>query len=215
MPDADERLAYETAVGMEEPAQFKNEIQKIADDYAIEMPANWIMEVCFDVPMPEQAIKAGNMPAALYLSSNVKVASGSSSTAILKVLAGQAEQPLYTVTPQTGKIYIGRDKNVQTGEGFFRENTIAFPSDTGNESNRFISRQHAHIEWDDAAQCYLLYADEGGVPPRNKIKVKTADGGVVKLQATEIGHRLQPGDQILLGDGATLEFNYEGEAQRS
>ena len=78
-----------------------------------------------------------------------------------------------------------------------------------NESNRSISRQHAHIEWSSETGAYNLFADEGGVPPFNKTKVKASGGRAIKLQTTEIGHRLEEGDQIVIGESALLEFTYE------
>jgi hypothetical protein len=56
----------------------------------------------------------------------------------------------------------------------------------------------------------MLYADEGGVPPGNKIKVKALkDDNLVKLHSTQIGHRLAEGDQIIIGDSAALEFSLQ------
>jgi pSer/pThr/pTyr-binding forkhead associated (FHA) protein len=98
---------------------------------------------------------------------------------------------------------------VRTADGFYRENTIAFKADSTHESNKFVSRQHAHIEWNSDAGSFYLFADEGGIPPGNKIKIRQPDSGTpVKLQNTQIGHRLQDGDQIILGDSALLQFNY-------
>ena len=99
---------------------------------------------------------------------------------------------------------------MQTADSFYRVNTVAFPANSSNESNRFVSRQHAHIEWDAETGAFLLFADEGGVPPRNKVKVRSADGNIVKLQTIHFGHQLQEGDQIILGDSALLEFSYSG-----
>ena len=31
------------------------------------------------------------------------------------------------------------------------------------------------------AVAFYLFADEGGIPPRNKVKVQTADGSLIKL----------------------------------
>jgi hypothetical protein len=31
------------------------------------------------------------------------------------------------------------------------------------------------------------------------------------MQAIEVGHRLQEGDQVILGDMAVLEFTYSGQ----
>jgi hypothetical protein len=98
---------------------------------------------------------------------------------------------------------------VQTRDNFFRINTIAFPAESTADSNKYISRQHAHIEWDNGTGTFLLFADEGGVPPRNKIKIRSLQNeDPVKLQSTRVGYSLQEGDQIILGETALLEFSY-------
>jgi hypothetical protein len=129
-------------------------------------------------------------------------------TAYLKVRAGQAEKTEYTITSTSGRICIGREKKVVTSGGFYRENTIAFTGN--NEINKFVSRQHAHIEFDNDSGYFILYADEGGVPPKNKMKLRSMKNDQpVKLYSTGIGHRLEEGDQILLGESALLEFSYK------
>jgi hypothetical protein len=86
--------------------------------------------------------------------------------------------------------------------GFFRKNFIAFKD--SDEKNRAVSRQHAHIEWDPDSGAFFLFADDGGVPPGNKIKVRTTGGAPVKLMTTKLGHRLQEGDQVIpRGIGST------------
>ncbi len=40
----DEKHLYEAVVYIENPERFKNEVQKIADDYAIELPGEWTLE---------------------------------------------------------------------------------------------------------------------------------------------------------------------------
>ena len=91
-----------------------------------------------------------------------------------------------------------------------RRNAIAFKP---SEANRSVSRQHAHIEWNADSGSFLVFADEGGIPPNNKMKVRTPEGALIKMQAIEVGHRLQQGDQIILGDSAVLEFSYSGIIQ--
>ena len=100
-------------------------------------------------------------------------------------------------------------------DGFYRENLIAFPGDTNDQSNRSVSRQHAHIEWDASGGFFCLYADEGGVPPYNKTKVRKPDGSIERIQTIEIGHRLQTGDQIMLGEGAVMEFTSQPQEKNS
>jgi hypothetical protein len=211
-PPVEERHVYEAAVYYNEPSRFKKEeVQKVADDYAIDLPENWDMEITFQDELPEQCIKAENMPAGMHISTSLQATITNPTTAVIKILNGEAEQEEYHISANSGKLYMGRDKKVQTSGGFFRENNIAFPSDIQNDSNRFISRQHAHIEWSNTEGCFLLFADEGGIPPKNKTKIQTADGRMVKLQAVEIGHRLEPGDQIMLGESAVVLFNYSTE----
>lgn len=55
----------------------------------------------------------------------------------------------------------------------------------------------------------MLFADDGGVPPRNKVKIRSkTDHNPVKLTFTELGFILNEGDQIILGESAVLEFSY-------
>jgi hypothetical protein len=205
----EEKHLYEAAVFADNEQRFKEEeIQKIADDYAIALPENWTMEIHFADKAPPEAIKANDVDAALFISTKKKPKVHKDATAYIRVLNGEAEKEVYTITSTRPKINIGREKRVQTVDGFMRENQIAFPGGSGNESNRSVSRQHAHIEWDNETGMFVLFPDEGGVPPMNKIKVRTEGGKPVKLQTTEIGHHLQEGDQIILGESALLEFSY-------
>ncbi|MBA2760942.1 MAG: FHA domain-containing protein [Segetibacter sp.] len=205
----EEKHLYEAAVFADNEQRFKEEeIQKIADDYAIALPENWTMEIHFVDKAPPEAIKAKDADAALFISTKTKPKVHKDATAYVRVLNGEAEKEVYTITSKRPKINIGRERRVQTADGFMRENQIAFPAGSANESNRSVSRQHAHIEWDNETGMFVLFPDEGGVPPMNKIKVRTTGGKPVKLQTTEIGHHLQEGDQIILGESALLEFSY-------
>jgi hypothetical protein len=203
-----EKYMYESAVYFDEQDKFKNdEVQKIADDFAIDLPENWIMEIVFSEDIPAEAVKVPGLEAALFIQTRKRTLI-KSATAYIKVLGGEAEKEVYTITSTSGKVTIGREKKVQTPDGFFRENVIAFPATSKNESNRFVSRQHAHIEWDNDSGSFLLFADEGGIPPRNKVKLRSEKGELEKLQTMEFGHQLKEGDQIILGDSAVLEFSY-------
>ncbi|HVG41649.1 MAG TPA: hypothetical protein VM888_08560 [Chitinophagaceae bacterium] len=206
-PDAEKHI-YESSVYFEEADRFKNEeVQKIADDFAIDLPANWTMDISFVEAAPPEATKVPDLDASLFIQTKKrsiqKTASG-----YIRVLNGEAEKEEYTFTSTIGKINIGRDKKVQTEDGFIRINTIAFPAESSDPGNQYVSRQHAHIEFDGDSGCFLLFADEGGLPPRNKIKVRSQGGIPVKLQTSRIGHQLQDGDQIILGQTALLEFSY-------
>lgn len=203
---SDQRHLYDAALYTNEERRFKEEVQKIADDYAISLPPDWELEIAFRDDIPGEAAKAKYINAALLISSRKKSAL-KETRATVKVLHGETEQPSYGLSSAlTGKITIGRDKQVQTAEGFYRENVIAFPSTSKNDSNRSVSRQHAHIEWDNDRGAFYLFADSGGVPPLNKIKVRSFNGQPVKLLTTEYGHLLKDGDQIILGESALLQF---------
>lgn len=209
-PADEEKHLYESALYTEEENRFQEEVQKIADDYAINLPADWSMEMNFVDELPEGATKATNIQLGLFIKTN-KQSLRKEAKAIVTVLTGTAEQETYAINSNQDKIYIGRDKKVQTRDGFYRVNNIAFPADSSDEANKFISRQHAHIEWDGENGQFLLFADEGGLPPRNKVKVRSSTGDVIKLQTDRVGHLLREGDQIMLGDGALLGFSYQKE----
>ncbi|WP_018613317.1 FHA domain-containing protein [Segetibacter koreensis] len=203
----EEKHLYEGAIYADEENRFKEEeVQKIADDFAIDLPSTWTMQISFVDEAPPEAIKAQVVDAALFISTKKKPKIHATSTAYIRVLNGEAEKPVYTITSTSGKINIGRERKAQTAEGFYRENQIAFIDASKHESNRSVSREHAHIQWDTEASAFYIFADEGGIPPHNKMKVRTEGGTPVKFQTTQIGHRLQEGDQIVLGESAVLEF---------
>ncbi|SMD10568.1 FHA domain-containing protein [Pedobacter nyackensis] len=204
-----EQYMYESAVYFEDEARFKNEIQRIIDDFAIDLPENWTMQINFVDELPADAIKLSRINAALYIKTPEHVVVTKSKTAYIRTLNGESEKKEYKITASDGKINIGREHKVQVSDGFFRINHIAFPDGSTNEANKFISRQHAHIEWDSNTGTFLLFADEGGIPPRNKVRMRSVgDHTPVKLNVAELGHVLQEGDQIILGELAVLEFSY-------
>ncbi|MFP5079962.1 FHA domain-containing protein [Pedobacter sp. JCM 36344] len=204
-----EEFMYESAVFSAEENRFKNEIQRIADDFAIDLPENWTMETIFVEELPERGKRMEQLNAALCVKLPEHVSVVKSSTGYIKILTGEAEQSLYTLKSDNGRINIGRGRKAQGTDGFFRNNEIAFPDESSNECNKYISRQHAHIEWNNESASFMLFADEGGVPPRNKVKIRSkTDHNPVKLTFTELGFALTEGDQIILGESAVLEFSY-------
>lgn len=206
---AGEKHMHESAVYQDEPDRFKEEIQRIADDFDLGLPDNWILEINFDEEFPPEAVNLNEVNAAIFIRTKDHVIQ-KSGDAYLRVLNGVAEQPEYHITSQDGKLNIGREKKAQVDGGFFRTNHIAFPGDIGNEANKFISRQHAHVVWNNEKGCFMLFADEGGIPPGNKVKVRSgANGTLSKLHSSQIGHQLDEGDQIILGETAVMEFSYK------
>jgi hypothetical protein len=210
---SDERHVYESAVyaGLE-PKFQQEEVQRIADDFAIDLPPGWTMDTLFTEEIPVNAIRAKNVSAALLILTNRTKVKQQAVTAYVRVLNGDTGQHSYTIEPGKRKYNIGREEKVQASDGFFRTNFIAFKGDSSNPANKSVSRQHAHVEWNEENGAFYLYADEGGIPPRNKLKVRTAGAEPFKMQTTEIGYRLKEGDQMILGESAVLEFSFQREA---
>ena len=205
----EERDVYESTVYFHDTDRFKHEeVQKIADDYAIALPPDWKLNLVFVDELPAEAMRSKELPVAIHIGTKKQPTLNNPTTAYLRVLSGEAEYNDYAISASTGRVHIGRDKEVKTSEGFFRINTIAFLVKSPSDPNRYISRQHAHIEWNEDSGCFCLFADEGGIPPRNKVKVQTTEGSLIKLQTVHIGHPLKEGDQIMLGESSLLQFTY-------
>lgn len=205
---ADKHL-YEAAVFANVPGKFKmEEVQKIADDYAITLSPSFKFEVTFTDKFPPQAEFIKDIDAAVFISTNRSGLTNKRNRAYIRVLNGEAEHETYLIDAAGGRVNIGREAKVQATGNYVRKNAIAFMP---NERNRSVSRQHAHIEWNPDSNSFLVFADEGGIPPNNKMKVRTPEGVLIKMQAIEVGHRLEEGDQIILGDMAVLEFTYSAD----
>ncbi len=210
--DADTRHLYEAAVYQEEKERFKAEIQKIADDFALDLPENWTLEISFDEEIPALAITINGLNAAIFIRTKDHFIP-KASVAYVKVLSGEAEQQEYEITSTDGKTNIGREKKAQVSDGFFRLNQIAFPGTSENESNKYVSRQHAHIEWNTEDGVFMIFADEGGLPPGNKVKIRSeASDNLIKLFSSHVGHKLEEGDQVILGESAVIAFSYHATA---
>ncbi|MDN3580828.1 FHA domain-containing protein [Mucilaginibacter flavus] len=211
--NAEDKHIYEGAVYVQDKEKFRNEIQRIADDYALDLPADWSVEVIFTDSLPTDIGRIPQLDAAFTILTQRQVMhNASSAVAYIRILNGQAEQGEYLIKATDGKINIGRDKKSVTENGSFRLNKIIFPPDSNDESNKFISRQHAHIEWNKDDERFMIYADEGGVPPRNKTKIHiAADEKMIKLNSTQIGHPMSEGDQVILGESAVFLFSVKAE----
>ncbi|WP_183566515.1 FHA domain-containing protein [Mucilaginibacter sp. SP1R1] len=209
----DDKHLYEGAVYVHEKEKFRNEIQKIADDYALDLPSDWTVEVTFTDDLPAEATKIPELDAAFLMHTRRQVMhNASSAVAYIRILSGEAEQDEYVIKATDDKINIGRDKKAVTENGSYRLNKLVFPATSNDESNKFVSRQHAHIEWNKNGECFMIFADEGGVPPRNKTKIHiAADGKMIKLNSTQIGHPMNEGDQVILGESAVFLFSIKAE----
>ena len=201
-----EKHLYEAAVFANLPGKFKvEEVQKIADDYAITLSPSCKFEGAFTDKFPPQADLVKEIDAAVFISTKRSGLSNKKNRAFIKVLNGEAENETYLIDSAGGRINIGREAKVQAAGNYVRKNAIAFKP---NERNRSVSRQHAHIEWEPDSNSFLVFADEGGIPPNNKMKVSTSEGILIKMQAIEVGNRLQDGDKIIIGYMDVMELYY-------
>ena len=209
-PEEEVRFIYEAALYRGHPEKIRDEIQRIADNFALNLPEGWKLAVEYVDELPEGCIQRENIRTGLKLqmASVTAAAAPLAKNATVRILKGTAEQDQYPLKTGLKRLNIGRGRQVQAGDGSFRTNHVSFPDDPAYEANKYISRQHAHIEWDEQALAFKLYADEGGVPPGNKTKIKSAaDESVHKLNSTQVGYTLKDADQIILGDVAILEFS--------
>lgn len=204
----EDQYIYEGALYHENPDKLKqDEIQRILDDYEISLPANWTLAIHYiEENFPRHAtVMPGNEVALKILTKKSAVAARPSS-ATIRILHGKGVQDNIEITAGKDPVNIGRGEMAQTADGFFRKNHIAFTEDETIPANRSVSRKHAHIEWDEKIKSFVLHADDGGIPPMNKTKVRTTGDTVVKLNTTEIGHVLTNNDQVILGEEAVIEF---------
>lgn len=214
-PDTSDRHLYQSALYLSEPEKLKQEIQRIADNFALDLPEDWKLETAFAEHLPLQAIKHRKLPVGLAIKNHIAETKEvttdlnlNASSVSISVMSGKADQDSYLLESTDGRVNLGREKNTQTSDGSIRTNQISFPEDPDYPGNRFVSRQHAHIEWDPKKKGFMLFADEGGVPPGNKTKIKTAgDDDPVRLNSTEVGYLLRNGDQVILGESIVLQFN--------
>lgn len=210
--EPDEHI-YRAAVFADNIDKFKQEeVQKIADDFDIALPENWKFEIFFNELPPRAAVQSDEVDASLMLITNKTIVEKKTITAYIRTLNGETTKKEYQITSDRGKVNIGREKSAQTSVGYFRKNYIAFVNSENNPANWSVSRQHAHIDWNEEQNAFYIYADDGGIPPNNKMKVRGENGITEKIQTTEMGHRLNEGDQIILGDSAVLEFSFKSES---
>lgn len=119
---------------------------------------------------------------------------------------GKLLQDSYTISP-TDKVKrwnIGRGKNVEGT--YFRQNDIVFEDNTTNECNRYVSREHAHIEYSESVG-FLLYVDAGGRKSKGNRTRVFRDNEFLDLGSNmNTPIQLHNGDHIELGKHAILEF---------
>ncbi|HET9267111.1 MAG TPA: FHA domain-containing protein [Vicinamibacterales bacterium] len=124
----------------------------------------------------------------------------------IEIATGSAEQPKYEF--QFPRIDLGRCTHVRDRRNqLVRTNHVAF-ADTDDAVNRTVSRRHAHLEYVAAERAFRVY-DDG-----SEQGTAVARGGrTIAVPPGARGVRLQPGDEILLGN-ARLRVTVVGAAFR-
>ena len=111
----------------------------------------------------------------------------------IEIAAGQAEQPAYSF--DFARIDLGRCMHVRDRRNqLVRTNHVVF-ADIDDAINRTVSRRHAHLHYVASERAFRLY-DDG-----SEQGTAVARGGrTIAVPPGARGVRLQPGDEILLGN---------------
>jgi hypothetical protein len=95
------------------------------------------------------------------------------------------------------RLYLGREIDVYRNGGIHRRNDLAFAEDS--ETNRSVSREHAHIDHDKTTGEYRLFNDrwyDRGTDCGTRI---VRNGVSLEVPRDTRGTKLEPGDEIHLG----------------
>jgi pSer/pThr/pTyr-binding forkhead associated (FHA) protein len=120
----------------------------------------------------------------------------------LVVLEGSANATSIPIDREN--VYIGRAPDVYSSEGMRRRNDLVFGGDS--EINRSVSREHAHITWDQATGEYRLHNDRwyalGGPGPSNPGTWIVRKGVSQPVHRGTRGTKLEHGDELRFGRAA-------------
>jgi hypothetical protein len=120
------------------------------------------------------------------------------------VVAGTGEQPAYVLRLQ--RIAIGRCAEVRDPRNrLLRTNHVAF-ADDATRPNQTVSRRHAHVEFLPEPGEFRVY-DDGSEQGTSVAR----SGRSIAVPPGARGVRLQPGDEILLGQ-ARLRVSFDRES---
>jgi FHA domain len=111
----------------------------------------------------------------------------------LRIVQGATEKPAYVFT--TARINLGRCPEVRDHRNrLIRTNHVAFTESDG-EANRSVSRHHAHIDCTGHSGEYRL-CDDRSAHGTSVLR----NGATIAVPPGPRGVRLQPGDEITLGE---------------
>jgi hypothetical protein len=122
-------------------------------------------------------------------------------TAKLTVVRGTANHP--EILLKKTRTNIGRTVEISRLDGPSRRNDLAFTEDS--EINRTVSREHSHILYHKTTGEYRLYNDRWYKAKGNCGLWIIRDGLSQEVHRNPRGAKLQPGDEIQLGQ-AVIKF---------
>ena len=122
-------------------------------------------------------------------------AAGSKKPARLLVRTGSANAVELTI--EKSRVHIGREVDVYRDGGIFRRNDLAFVEDS--DVNRSVSREHAHIDYDNTTGDHRLFNDRWYARGTDCGTRIVRDGVSLEVHRDTRGTKLEPGDEIHLG----------------
>ena len=100
---------------------------------------------------------------------------------------------------------IGRGAFPNIGEGGYRQNHIAIDDKNNLETNRYVSRAHAHIGFSEVFGFYLQVEYGGSRLSGNRTRLFRGEK-MIEMENLEVKEPLQNGDLIELGKAVVLQF---------
>jgi hypothetical protein len=154
----------------------------ITIDYVARPHKNW-RHPEFDIRFSRVVVETA--PAAVSESKDARIE--------LTVASGTADRRTYSLGPS--RIHIGRCREVRDSRHrLIRANDVAF-AEGDDAINQSVSRQHAHIAYDETTAGFRL-RDDGSAHGTAVVRA----GKTLTVPRGTRGVRLQPGDEIILGD---------------
>ena len=146
------------------------------------------VDVATGLPLPDE-------PWLTVAAGSQEHSGGSGKPAHLVVQKGSANVPELPL--DKARVHLGREVDVYRDGGMRRRNDLAFVED--NEVNRSVSREHAHIDYDNTTGEYRLFNDRWYARGADCGTRIVRHGVSLEVHRDTRGTRLEPGDEIHLG----------------
>ncbi len=183
-PEGERRAVFELAFA--EGRRLENDIRERLEGLGCPPAAGFQVEVTF-----------GDVAGAKAFSIEYQRRLPATTTAArLVVLKGTAAEPAYALGKR--RTNVGRLPEVLDDEHrVLRRNDVVFP-EGDDPVNATVSRQHAHIEFDQEAGCFRLFDDSSSYGTR-----LLRENRSIPVPAGSVrGVKLAPGDEIYFGQAA-------------